>query len=66
MSSIMSNLYSNINFDNAFYVGKLSAGLITLYLFYKTGEMYLHRRKYRHIPGPPTKGFLLINIRILF
>lgn len=28
------------------------------YVGYKTLVIYLRRRKYRHIPGPPTKGFV--------
>lgn len=28
------------------------------YFAYKTVQIYLIRRKYRHIPGPPTKGIL--------
>ena len=33
-------------------------GLSTSYLLYKIVRFYLFKRKYRHIPGPPTKGYL--------
>ena len=33
-------------------VGALSA----IYAVYITFKVYLKRRKYRHIPGPPTNG----------
>ena len=36
----------------------VAAGLSLSYLGYKTVEIFLNRRKYRHIPGPPTKGLL--------
>ena len=39
--------------------------LVVGYVGYKTLRIYLLRRKYRHIPGPPTKGikgFFLGNI----
>lgn len=29
----------------------------TAYVLYKTVRLYLKKRKYRHIPGPPTKGY---------
>lgn len=32
-------------------------GLTTSYLLYKTLKIYLNIRKYKHIPGPPTKGY---------
>ena len=32
-------------------------GLSTSYLLYKFVGFYLYKRKYRHIPGPPTKGY---------
>jgi len=35
-------------------VGFLSVGFI----LYKTLRFVLRKRKYRHIPGPPTKGYL--------
>jgi hypothetical protein len=31
-------------------------GLAGTYLVYRIARIYLKRRKYRHIPGPPTKG----------
>ena len=31
------------------------AGLASTYLLYRIARIYLKRRKYRHIPGPPTK-----------
>lgn len=34
-------------------------GLSTSYIVYKIVGFYLKRRKYRHIPGPPTKGYNL-------
>lgn len=34
----------------------LTAGLSLSYVAYRTVITYLNRRKYRHIPGPPTKG----------
>ena len=34
----------------------LTAGLGLSYVAYRTVITYLNRRKYRHIPGPPTKG----------
>jgi hypothetical protein len=37
--------------------GGALAGLTTSYLVYRIARIYLKRRKYRHIPGPPTKGF---------
>ena len=33
-------------------------GLSTSYLLYKFVKFYLYKRKYRHIPGPPTNGYL--------
>lgn len=35
----------------------LATGLGLSYCAYKTYLLYLKRRKYRHIPGPPTNGF---------
>lgn len=37
---------------------KLIAILGSSYLVYKTLRIYLNRRKYRHLPGPPTNGIL--------
>jgi hypothetical protein len=39
---------------------KLLAGIVGAaagFVIYKAGKIYLLRRKYRHIPGPETKGF---------
>ena len=41
--------------------GGTLAGLATSYLIYRIARIYLKRRKYRHIPGPPTKGFEYSN-----
>ena len=38
---------------------QLLGGITSSYIFYKGFRIYLARRKYRHIPGPPTKGFHL-------
>jgi hypothetical protein len=38
-------------------ISQLLGGLASSYIIYKTIRIYLIRRKYRHIPGPPTKGF---------
>ncbi len=35
----------------------LLAGFVLSIGVYKTIDIYLTRRKYRHIPGPPTKGY---------
>jgi hypothetical protein len=35
---------------------KSLSGLIVGFILYKTFQMYLKKRKYAHIPGPPTKG----------
>jgi len=35
---------------------KIIASLVTSIAVYKTSKMYLQRRKYKHIPGPPTSG----------
>ena len=45
---------------------KLLAGVTLSYGFYKTFELYLTRRKYRHIPGPPTSGYDALIARKLF
>ena len=36
----------------------LVVGGFLLFFIYKTFDIYLKRRKYRHIPGPPTNGIL--------
>ena len=38
----------------AIFVG----GVTTSYVVYKTVRFYLKKRKYRHIPGPPTNGLI--------
>ena len=38
------------------HVLEVAGGLAAGYFFYKTFSIYLERRKYRHIPGPATKG----------
>jgi hypothetical protein len=40
------------------------AGLLFGFLVYKAGKIYHLRRRYRHIPGPETKGFEFKNIFI--
>lgn len=35
---------------------KLIATLASSYVIYKSVQIYLLRRKYRHIPGPPANG----------
>jgi hypothetical protein len=40
---------------NKRYIGLLACAAAG-YLLYKSGKIYFLRRKYRHIPGPPTKG----------
>lgn len=32
------------------------SGLGASYFLYKTLKLYLKKRKFRHIPGPPTRG----------
>ena len=41
---------------NYLNVLKLVGAFAGAYFIYKTAKIYLVRRKYRHIPGPPTKG----------
>jgi len=36
------------------------SALPILFILFITVKIYLARRKYKHIPGPPTKGFILI------
>lgn len=33
-------------------------GLAVLYVIYKTIHIYMVRRKYRHLPGPATRGLI--------
>jgi hypothetical protein len=35
---------------------KILAGLGSSYVAYKALRIYLHMRKYKHIPGPETEG----------
>nr|ATW72318.1 cytochrome p450 CYP3049B5 [Brachionus calyciflorus] len=37
---------------------KIFLGFVILYLIYITVKIYFLRRKYRHIPGPKTKGII--------
>lgn len=37
-------------------VGKCLVGLGACYLIYMTVKIWWQRRKYRHIPGPNTRG----------
>ncbi len=46
--------YLNINM--AKYIALVPASFI----LYKAIRIFLLRRKYRHIPGPPTKGYGLL------
>ena len=48
------------NNNKPFAVINLVAHIAALYAIYKTIRIYLKRRKYKHIPGPPTKGFILV------
>lgn len=34
----------------------ISSSLGSCYLLYRLVKFHLYKRKYRHIPGPPTKG----------
>ncbi len=47
----MENLKSNI--------GRGVAGLLTFFIVYKTARLYFIRKKYRHIPGPKTVGYII-------
>ena len=43
----------------------ISTGSLACFISYKTLKIYLNRRKFRHLPGPPTKGifgFFLGNL----
>ena len=39
-------------------LGVITAGLAASFILYKTGKIYLVRRKFRHIPGPGTNGII--------
>jgi hypothetical protein len=39
-------------------------GITASFILYKAVRIYLIKRKYNHIPGPPTKGFDLFIIFI--
>lgn len=43
--------------SNVYNAGKLIGGLAAFYVIYKAGRIYLIRKKYDHIPGPPAKGY---------
>ena len=47
----------NLTFNKEMLIG-LSSGAFFAYFFYKTYSIYLVRKKYRDIPGPPTNGIL--------
>lgn len=51
-------MLESLTFKNALF---LSLGLTSTYLLYKTVRLYLKRRKYRHIPGPPTEGYFITH-----
>ena len=38
--------------------GTVSVGAVFTYFLYKTLNIYLKRRRYRHIPGPQSNGIL--------
>jgi hypothetical protein len=42
---------------NKLHVTKVASSLLAGCVFYKTMLIYIKRRKYVHIPGPPTNGF---------
>jgi hypothetical protein len=47
---------------------KIAAGITSIvsgYIIYKAVKIYILRRKYRHIPGPETKGFNFFELRNL-
>lgn len=45
-----------LNLARPKYLAIISAALGIGYVTYRTTITYLNRRKYRHIPGAPTKG----------
>jgi hypothetical protein len=47
------NLNKMTNFKK--YIGAL-VGISVGYIIFRVGKIYILRRKYKHIPGPPTKG----------
>jgi hypothetical protein len=56
----LSNIYLqslDLSMNKIFDLFKLLTGFFAIYVVYKTGKIYLIRKKYKHIPGPPTKGF---------
>ena len=60
----LSNLYLqslDLNINKVFDLFKLLTGFVVIYSVYKTGKIYLIRRKYKHIPGPPTKGYCCLQ-----
>ncbi len=42
------------------YYLKYIAILPTSFILYKAIRIYFLRTKYRHIPGPPTKGYVYV------
>ena len=50
-------MFSLIKLDsNVRNAVKIGVGVVGVYWFYKTVKIYVMRRKYAHIPGPPTSG----------
>ena len=50
IKSTLANVVRPVNIvKNLFVVG-------SVYLIYKTVKIYIKRRRFRHIPGPGTKG----------
>ena len=47
----------NLLFNQQFFVA-FSVTILTILFSYYTFTIYKLRRKYEHIPGPPTKGIL--------
>ena len=43
--------------SNELIITFLSVGILT-FLIYKIVDLYIKRRKYSHIPGPPADGIL--------
>jgi hypothetical protein len=45
--------------------GVLAGFVLASSALYKTAKIYLLRRKYRHLPGPETKGYYSIHLSYL-
>jgi hypothetical protein len=63
----LSNLYMHsldISINKVLDLFKLFTGVVFIYAIYKTGKLYLIRRKYKHIPGPPTKGYACLGSKM--